>query len=69
MQKTRAGGSHTQSVTQNFHGTQTTTRQRRGMVHIHRGGQFTAADEGTGVVYTGHSAFWGNFNHGPVFRD
>ena len=34
-----AGGSHTQSVTQNFHGTQTTTRQRRGMVHIHRGGQ------------------------------
>jgi hypothetical protein len=22
----------------------------------------TATDEGTGVVYTGHSTFWGNFN-------
>ncbi len=83
-----AGGSHTQSMTQNFHGTQTTTDlnpcngdtvdlnlDSNTVFHITyfpgsdeewstftEEDKFTASDEGTGVVYTGHSTFWGNFN-------
>lgn len=83
-----AGGSHTQSMTQNFHGTQTTTDLNpcngdtvdlnlvsNTVFHITyfpasdeewstytEEDKFTASDEGTGVVYTGHSTFWGNFN-------
>jgi hypothetical protein len=83
-----AGGTHTQSMTQNFHGTQTTTdlnpcngdtvdiNQDSNIVfHITyfpasdeewstftEEDKFTASDEGTGVLYTGHSTFWGNFN-------
>jgi hypothetical protein len=83
-----AGGTHTQSMTQNFHGTQTSTDlnpcngdtvdlnlDSNIVFHITyfpssdeewstftEEDKFTASDEGTGVVYTGHSTFWGNFN-------
>jgi hypothetical protein len=83
-----AGGTHTQSMTQNFHGTQTTTDlnpcngdtvdlnlDSNIVFHITyfpssdeewstftEEDKFTASDEGTGVLYTGHSTFWGNFN-------
>jgi hypothetical protein len=83
-----AAATHTQSMTQNFHGTQTTTDlnpcngdtvdlslDSNSVFHITyfpasdeewstftEEDKFTASDEGTGVVYTGHSTFWGNFN-------
>ena len=83
-----AGGTHTQSFTDNFHGTQTATgvnpctgntvdiSQTTNLVdHVTffpasdevwatftEEDSFTAVDQGTGVVYTGHSTFWGNFN-------
>jgi hypothetical protein len=83
-----AGATHTQSMTQNFHGTQTTTDlnpcngdtvdlnlDSNSVFHITyfpasdeewstftEEDKFTASDEGTGVVYTGHSTFWGNLN-------
>jgi hypothetical protein len=83
-----AGGAHTQSFTDNFHGTQTSTdtnpctgnavdlTQTTSQVdHVTffpgsdevwttftEEDRFTALDEGTGVLYTGHSTTWGNFN-------
>ncbi len=83
-----AGGTHTQSFTDNFHGTQTTTdlnpcpgntvdiSQTSNIVNhvtffpasdevwftFTEEDNFTAVDEGTAVIYTGHSTVWGNFN-------
>jgi hypothetical protein len=83
-----AGGNHTQTSTQTFHGFNTSTAtnpcngdtidlsQSSNIVsHVtffpagdEAWGTFTeedkvvGTDEGTGVVYSGHSTFWGNFN-------
>jgi hypothetical protein len=98
-----AGGEHTQSYTEHFHGTLTNelnekraeengeeyeppinpcngdelqvTEETNIVNHITffpagdelwatftQTSRITAADEETGVVYTGHSTFWGNFN-------
>jgi hypothetical protein len=83
-----AGGAHTQSFTDNFHGTQTGTdtnpctgntvdlTESTNLVNhvtffpgsdevwatFTEEDGFTALDEGTGVLYTGHATFWGNFN-------
>ena len=85
---TAAGGTHTQTFTQNFHGVQTATdtnpctgnqidlTQTTNMVqHVTffpagdeiwgtftEEAKITGVDQGTGVVYTGHSTAWGNFN-------
>ncbi len=83
-----SGGTHTQSFTDNFHGTQTstqvnpctgnpvdiveTTNMVQHVTYFPAGDEswftfteedrFTAVDEGTGVVYTGHSTVWGGQN-------
>lgn len=83
-----AGGTHTQSYTDTFHGTQTTTDYNpcsgdvvdlsmttNDVAHVTyfpasdeswftftEEDSFTATDEGTGVVYTGHATFWGGGN-------
>lgn len=83
-----AGGDHTQTSTQTFHGSNPSTGtnpcngdtidldQTSNIIqHVtwfpagdEVWGTFTeedkvvGVDEGTGVVYTGHATFWGNFN-------
>lgn len=83
-----AGGTHTQTFTDHFHGSQTTTQPNpctgnmvditettNSVMHVTffpasdeswatftEEDNFTAVDEGTGVVYTGHATFWGNQN-------
>jgi hypothetical protein len=86
-----AGGPHTQSYTEHFHGTLTNelNEQRAPCTgdelqvientnivnHITffaagdelwatftQTSRIAATDEATGVIYTGHSTFWGNFN-------
>jgi hypothetical protein len=83
-----AGGDHTQTLTQNFHGLNTSTAtnpcngdtidlSQSSNIVSHETffpagdeawGTFTeedkvvGTDEGTGVVFSGHSTFWGNFN-------
>lgn len=83
-----AGGDHTVTMTENFHGSNVSTGSNpcngdtvdlsqisNSVFHEtffpagdEAWGTFTeedkvvGIDEGTGVVYTGHSTFWGNFN-------
>ena len=83
-----AGGTHTQTFTDNFHGVQTSTDTNpctgneidltetsnivQHVTFFPAGDEIwatfteedkvTGVDAGTGVVYTGHSTFWGNFN-------
>jgi hypothetical protein len=83
-----AGGTHTQTSTDNFHGAQTVVQVNpctQNAVDISENtnlvnhvtyfpasdeawgtfteeDSFTATDQGTGVVYSGHDTFWGNFN-------
>lgn len=84
-----AGGTHTQTFTDNFHGSQTVVQvnpctnnaidisENTNLVNhvtyflppndeawgtFTEEDSFTATDQGTGVVYSGHDTFWGNFN-------
>jgi hypothetical protein len=83
-----AAGGHTQTYTDNYHGTQVVTNPNpctgnplvgtadtNSVLHVTyfvdsdeswmtftEEDKFTAVDQGTGVVYTGHDAIWGNQN-------
>ena len=83
-----AGGQHTQTYTDNYHGTQTLaepnpctgsvivgTFDTNSVFHVTyfvdsdetwltstEEDRFSGVDQSTGVAYTGHDTFWGNYN-------
>ena len=67
------GSGHTVTQTDNFHGSNPSTGVNPAVMTARdevaeiwgtftEEDKLTGTDEGTGVVYTGHSTFWGNFN-------